>query len=98
VRAGVTLVELLVVLVILSVATGLTTIALRSIRPSTTLDAQSELRALRGEAIRTGVPVTRALRGKDGIHLATALADGRILVDSVMQVDLTATSSRDATR
>lgn len=55
--AGVTLVELLVVLALLGVMLGVTTVAIVSLDPPVGAERAAALRRARAEAVRTGKPV-----------------------------------------
>jgi prepilin-type N-terminal cleavage/methylation domain-containing protein len=97
-REGVTLVELLVVIVILTIVMGLSSVALRRIDASPTTDAEHELLALRRDAIRTGAPATRVVHRGANMYVVTALADGRVLSDSTMHTDPNTGADRDAAK
>lgn len=96
-RCGVTLVELLVVLVILSLVTGLTSMVLRRIDAPREDDLEHQLLSVRRDAIRTGTSVTRVLHEGATRHVVTALADGRLLADSSMHIDPSTGIARHAT-
>jgi prepilin-type N-terminal cleavage/methylation domain-containing protein len=87
IRAGVTLVELLVVVAILAITSTLTAVALRRIDRSRASDAADHVIALRRDAIAAGHVITRRVRHDDAIHLVTALPDGRVLADSALRLD-----------
>ena len=87
-RAGVTLAELMVVIVILSVMAGVTAVAFARREPVTaanpTLAAIAEARA---EAISTGQPATIRLGAGDSLRLATVYPDGRVVTDASVSLD-----------
>jgi len=76
---GSTLVELLVVLTILALLSGLSTVAVASLRRPPDTAARDTLRAIRARVIRTGEPRT--------VYLASVtlrlLPDGRVLGGAV---------------
>ena len=88
VRAGTTLVELLVVLAILTVVSSLASVALRRASSARDVDTGDQVLALRREAITTGHSITRLLRRDSASYVITALADGRVLADSALGIDL----------
>ena len=73
--AGITLVELLVVLVLLGLLTTLGAVSVMSLRPPPQAARLDSLRAARAESIRTGVPVMRTF---DSVPIRF-LPDGRAL-------------------
>lgn len=86
-RRGVTLIELIVVLVVLGIATALSSVAMRAVPSPQAPDRQRQLMSLRSEAIRRGAPLARVIRDSASSLVATALADGRLLVDSTKAED-----------
>lgn len=79
-RRGLTVVELVVVLALLALLSGLVAAAMPAPRaPSGTAE---ELQALRRAAVASGRAVSRELHGGGAPRLATALPDGRVIVDS----------------
>lgn len=96
-RSGVTLVELMVVLVILAIATGLSSVALHRAADPRAIDAAGVVLTLRRDAIREGRPLTRVARDSTGSHVVTAFADGRVWIDSGLRLDQSpATTLREA--
>lgn len=86
--AGVTLVELLVVLVILAVLTGL---AIPRFSAAGGAKAQSDsterlVAMARREAIRSRVPVTLVLTVRDSARIITAHADGTVAADAQLHI------------
>jgi prepilin-type N-terminal cleavage/methylation domain-containing protein len=73
-RQGTTLVELMVVLVILGLIGGVTTVALGSLRRPPVSTQRRALEAARAAAIRTGTPVTVSGEGATLVRFAP---DGR---------------------
>lgn len=88
-RAGTTLVELLVVLLVLGIATTIAGLAFHGSRTTPTPEATmvGEIAAARREAIATGrdVPTMMLLDGRP--HAVTAHADGTVLADSLPALD-----------
>ena len=88
-RAGTTLVELLVVLVVLGVATSVTGLAFHRVRAASPAEdvELGRIAAARREAVATGrdVSTTVVLDGQP--HAVTAHADGSVLADSLPMVD-----------
>ncbi|MGH7621063.1 MAG: pilus assembly FimT family protein [Gemmatimonadaceae bacterium] len=98
-RAGVTLMELMVVLVILSVMAGVVALAIRSEPPVRPTDAATaRVLAARDSAVRTGHPVTMIVSIAGNERAATAYPDGRVVADSGMQLDPLSGGPSDATR
>jgi len=86
-RAGVTLVELLVVLAILALMSSLASVAFRSADPARQFDAGDQVLALRREALAAGHSITRVVRRDSASFIVTALADGRLVADSALDID-----------
>jgi prepilin-type N-terminal cleavage/methylation domain-containing protein len=86
-RAGVTLVELLVVLAILAVTSSLASVAFRRADADRGRDADDQVLALRREAIIAGHPITRLVRRDSASYVVTVLADGRVAADNVLGID-----------
>jgi prepilin-type N-terminal cleavage/methylation domain-containing protein len=87
-RRGVTLVELMVVLVMLSVIASVVVLAIRSTPPGRASDESIRVViAARDSALRTGrvVSVLVSLDGSE--RAATAFPDGRVEADSALQFD-----------
>jgi prepilin-type N-terminal cleavage/methylation domain-containing protein len=80
-RRGVTLIELLVTIAILSVVLTITTLSLAGEkRPTgTVLPVSARIRALRSKAIEAGKRQTTMLSDTGGTVLITALPDGRVV-------------------
>jgi len=87
VRAGVTLVELLVVLAIIAITSSLASVALRRADAPRDLDAGDQVLTLRRDAIAAGRSITRVVRHDSASFIVTALADGRVVADSALGVD-----------
>jgi prepilin-type N-terminal cleavage/methylation domain-containing protein len=87
-RAGVTLVELIVVLAILSVVAGVTTLAFRraDTGPSVPLwvSAITQARRVALDSART---VSLTVRVGDSVYAATALPDGSVVADPRLGID-----------
>jgi prepilin-type N-terminal cleavage/methylation domain-containing protein len=93
-RRGVTLLELLIVLVILATGSAIVTVSSRAIRPVTATDSLRVLIAeLRGAAVRTAHPLTRIVRSGDTLSSVTALPNGRVLAEGLRVNDLTGSVS-----
>ena len=87
-RPGVTLLELMVVLVLLSVLASVVVLAIRSTPRAQPLDrANRRVLAARDSALRLGHPVTVIVDVAGSQRAATALPDGRVLADSVLHFD-----------
>jgi len=85
---GITLVELLVVLVLLGIAASVVGLAFGSSqRQAMATTVRDELNAARDSAIRSGHPLTLQTRGLNSDHWMTALPDGRIIADSALAID-----------
>ena len=98
-RAGVTLIELMVVLVLLSVIASVVTLAMRAAPSARPEDAAvKRVLAARDTALRTGRPRTITVLIAGVEHSATALPDGRVVADSAFHFDLLSGRPSDATR
>ncbi len=86
-RAGVTLVELLVVLAILAITSTLASLAFRRADAAHELDAGDKVLALRREAIAAGHSITRVIQRDSASFIVTALADGRVVADATLGID-----------
>lgn len=85
---GVTLVELLVVLLLLGLLSGVVGLTLGSTPHVAALDpVMVEVLAARDSALRVGHPVTISLIIDGGSHRATAFPDGRVLTDAPLDID-----------
>src|SRR6266513_1724558 len=82
-RAGVTLVELLVVISIIGMIFSMTGLALLSLRTSRASTWRGELRAARARALRTGRPVAFPAFGLPARPTVLFLPDGRSVGDGV---------------
>src|SRR6478672_3504646 len=98
-RRGVTLVELIVVLVMLSVIASVVVLAIRSTPPRRASDESVRVViAARDSALRTG-RVVSVLVSLDGIErAATAFPDGRVEADSALDFDVLSGRPRHAPR
>jgi prepilin-type N-terminal cleavage/methylation domain-containing protein len=89
-RVGVTLLELMVVIAILSVLAAVSGLAMRRARPVADLDATAAIAlAARDSALRTGrvVSVRVAALGSRRAAAITAYPDGRVLADAQLGID-----------
>lgn len=85
---GLTLVELLVVLVLIGLSASVVGLALGTSTASTTdTSLRDQVTVARDSAIRAGRPVTVRLRGRDVGDALTALPDGRVIADSALAID-----------
>ena len=82
-RRGVTLVELLVAIAVLSVVLTITTLSLAGQKRSDTdpVSIAVQLRGLRTAAITSGIARTSILKDSTNTILVTALPDGRVISD-----------------
>jgi prepilin-type N-terminal cleavage/methylation domain-containing protein len=80
-RRGVTLIELLVTISILSVVLAITTLSLAGEKhpAGTVLPVSARIYALRSKAIESGRPQTTELSDTGVVVLVTALPDGRVV-------------------
>jgi prepilin-type N-terminal cleavage/methylation domain-containing protein len=100
-RAGVTLIELMVVLVILSVIASVTGLALRRAQPLRAVDRRLAVIAeARRVAIDSGRTVTVTVTvGEDSVPVAvTVHPDGSVITDASLGVDRLTGDSRAASR
>lgn len=94
---AVTLVELLVVLVLIGLMAGVVGLTIHTAKPITITDPiTSAIAAARDSAIRTGRSVTFGLEVNDAQREVTASPDGRVLADTVLDID-PLTGERNAT-
>ena len=87
-RSGVTLVELIVVLAIVAIIAGVTTLAFR--RADRTPSVQpwvSAIAAARRTAIDSARAVSLTVRIGDTVYAATALPDGSVIADAPLGID-----------
>lgn len=96
-RDGVTLIELIVVLAVLGILAGLTTVGFRAERP-VERSLAARIAAARRDAVQTGRPVSFVLDDSGSPHAIRALPDGRVLADVDLGVDMTTGRIGDATR
>lgn len=95
---GVTLVELLVVLVLLGLVAGVVGLTLHTSKPISVADPiRSAIAAARDSAIRSGRRVTIALQVNDAQRHVTAIPDGRVFADSALDIS-PLTGARNETR
>lgn len=95
---GLTLVELLVVLVLIGLSASVVGLALDTRTAPTAVTSLHDLVTVaRDSAIRAGRPVTVRLRGRDAGDALTALPDGRVIADSALAIDRLS-GDDDATR
>ena len=87
-RAGVTLIELMVVLTILSVIAAVTGLALRRAQPVRAVDVRTAIIArARQLAIDSGHPVHATIDLDSVPTPITANPDGSVIADGVLQID-----------
>jgi prepilin-type N-terminal cleavage/methylation domain-containing protein len=87
-RPGVTLLELMVVLVLLSVLASVVVLAIRSIPRAQPLNqANRKVLAARDSALRFGHPVTVNVEVAGSQLVATAFPDGRLIADTALHFD-----------
>jgi prepilin-type N-terminal cleavage/methylation domain-containing protein len=91
-RTGVTLIELIVVIALLAVASTVSVVALRRARPPSVREAAiAHVMSARDSALLTGRRVSIALEDSVAGVLrslpATAYPDGRVIADAVLGID-----------
>ena len=87
-RRGVTLAELMVVIVILGVMAGVTGVAFATRTPVPDVDARlARVANARADAVRIGRPVTLPLAVNGASYLVTAFPDGRIVTDAPIPIN-----------
>ena len=87
-RTGVTLLELILVLVILGIMAGIVGLAApRVITVAKADSAAASAMELRALAIRSGHVVTGDVSIRSGVVAVSAYPDGRVLADSALQID-----------
>jgi len=87
-RAGVTLLELILVLAILGLMAGIVGLAAPRIVTVAKADsATATAMDLRAKAIRSGHVVTGDVSMRSGIVAVSAYPDGRLLADSALRID-----------
>lgn len=85
---GVTLVELLVVLVLLGLVAGVVGLTIHTAKPVAVTDpALAAIAAARDSAIRTGRTVSIELDVHDAQREITASPDGRVLADTAFDIN-----------
>lgn len=98
-RAGVTLLELIVVLALLSIIAGVVSLSFHAAPPVRIADANNaRVLAARDSALRFGHPVSIVLSDSAGQQAATALADGRVIADAALRFDPLSGHPYDASR
>lgn len=87
IRRGVTLIELITVLVVLGILAGVSALSARlGVAPMAANDQSALIRRARESAVRTGHPVTVTSDG--GVAWsATAYPDGRVVTDAPFATD-----------
>ena len=104
IRPGVTLLELLVVIVLLGVIASMSVAPFHATavdRHGSQADAiRARIAAARGEALRTARQVTVTLRDNSHVVAATALPTGELVIDSLpaVQLDRLSGAARKDTR
>ena len=86
-RAGTTLLELLVVLVVLGVALGVAGVSMHAAPRATPASPRALVADARRRAIETGQPVRLVLRDSAGVYVIRAAADGAVLGAASLDVD-----------
>jgi prepilin-type N-terminal cleavage/methylation domain-containing protein len=87
-RPGVTLIELIVVLVLLSVLASVVVLAIRSTPRAHPLDqANRKVLTARDSALRYGQSITTVVEIAGSQHVATAFPDGRVVADTALHID-----------
>jgi prepilin-type N-terminal cleavage/methylation domain-containing protein len=87
-RPGVTLIELIVVLAIIAVMAGVTTLAFRRADLTPTVEPWvSAVAAARRTAVDSDRTVSLTVRVGDKMYAATALPDGSVVADAALGVD-----------
>lgn len=97
-RCGVTLVELMVVILLLGLLSGVVGLTMGSTPRVPSLDPTTvAVLQARDSALRTGHPVTIAFSHEGSAHRATAYPDGRVVTDATLGIDpLSGSVSGDA--
>jgi prepilin-type N-terminal cleavage/methylation domain-containing protein len=87
-RRGVTLVEFIVVLAIISIIAGVTTLAFRRVEVSPGVPPWvSAVAQARRTALDSARAVSLTIRIGDAVYAATALPDGSVVADAVLSID-----------
>ena len=87
-RMGVTLLELIIVLAVIAVATAVATVSFRP--PQTAISADSmwaQVEELRAQAVRTGRRATATIQTDSGARAVTAYPDSRVNSELTTLVD-----------
>ena len=94
-RSGLTLVELMVVLVLLAILASVVGLSISTAHPISGLTAaEAQLAALRDSATRTRHAVSAQIATPSGLRDATAYPDGRLVADPELDVNPLNGSSR----
>ena len=89
VRCGVTLIELMVVILLLGLLAGVVGLTMGSTPSVASLDPTTvAVLQARDSALETGHPVTIALSMAGHTHHATAYPDGRVITEATIDIDL----------
>jgi prepilin-type N-terminal cleavage/methylation domain-containing protein len=93
---GVTLMELLVVIVLMGLLAGVVGLTMNSTPGTAALDpSTARVMAARDSALRSGHPVTIRIAMEGSARYATAFPDGRVLTDAPLRIDaLSGSASR----
>src|SRR5690242_17553113 len=87
-RQGVTLIELMVVILLLGLLAGVVGLTMGSTPSVGSLDPTTvAVLQARDSALRTGHPVTIAFSDEGSAHHATAYPDGRVITDALIGID-----------
>ena len=87
-RRGVTLLELMVVLVLLSILASVVVLSIRAMPQAQPFDQTNrKVLAARDSALRLGHPVTVSAEVAGAQHVATAFPDGRVIADTAFHFD-----------
>lgn len=87
-RAGVTLAELMVVIVVLGVMAAVTAVAFARREPvAAAIPTLASISAARAESIRSGKPETIRLDAANSPSIATAYPDGRVITNASVVID-----------
>jgi prepilin-type N-terminal cleavage/methylation domain-containing protein len=88
-RHGVTLVEMVVVLALLGVISGVVAVQLNRAQPASAHSLVDVVATLRRQALAGGSAQTIVIRlDSTGAHQLTAFPDGRVVADGALGVDL----------
>ena len=86
-RRASTLIELVVTVAILAIATAVATLAVRAPEATRVDDEWTKVGGARRAAIRDGRASTVLVRVRGRLALATAFPDGSVIADSAIEVD-----------